>query len=78
MAKIKWINFGTEVTPEGRTVTYVGDGTDFTIESRRRHIPHANREGYWDHTTYFLLRAGEEVAEKWSLRDAKALAEEMM
>lgn len=72
---IRWIKTGRTVSKEGSTVIYSGAGTDLTIESRKRHIPHANRSGTWDHTSYFILRNGEEIAEKWSLKDAKEYAE---
>ena len=72
---IGWIKTGRTVNSEGTTITYSGVGTNLTIESRKRHIPHANRAGTWDHTSYFVLKDGKEVAEKWSLRDAKVFAE---
>lgn len=66
-----WTKTGKRVGPEGTTITYSLSETDITIESRKRHIPHANREGTWDHTSYFVLIDGKEVAEKNSLADAK-------
>lgn len=75
---IKWEKTGRTVTPEGTTIIYSGKGTDLTIESRKRHIPHANGIGTWDHTSYFVLQSGTEVIEKMSLRDAKEAAERMM
>lgn len=75
---IKWIKAGRTVSCEGTTVIYRGEGTDITIESRKRHIPHAGgRSGTWDHTTYFVLKDGIEIKEKYSLKDAKAYAETM-
>ena len=75
---ITWIKTGKTVNTEGTTIFYTGKGTDFTIESRKRHIPHANgRSGSWDHTTYFVLRSGNELIEKYSLADAKEYAEKM-
>ena len=65
------------MSAEGTTITYRGKGTRFTIESRKRHIPHANGDGTWDHTTYFVLEDGRELKEYWSLRDAKEAAEVM-
>lgn len=71
-----WIKTGKAVSNEGTTITYSLSGTDYTIESRKRHIPHAGgRSGTWDHTTYFVLDDVEEVIEKYSLADAKAFAE---
>lgn len=76
MAGIKWEKVGKKVNAEGTTITYSGAGTTLTIESRKRHIPHANgREGFWDHTSYFVLMNGAELVEKHSLKDAKEYAE---
>lgn len=72
---IKWTKAGRTVSEEGTTIIYQGEGTDLTIESRKRHIPHANRSGTWDHTSYFVIRDGEEIIEKWSLTEAKEYAE---
>lgn len=72
---IRYQKIGKTVTTKGTTITYQGVGTDITIESRKRHIPHANGVGTWDHTSYFVLMNGEELAEKMSLRDAKEYAE---
>ena len=72
---MKWIKEGRAVSEVGTTVTYRADGTNVTIESRKRHIPHANRSGTWDHTSYFVLKAGKEMKECFSLKDAKEYAE---
>lgn len=72
---ITWVKTGKSVSAEGTTITYQGVGTDLSIESRKRHIPHAGRSGTWDHTTYFVLKAGKELKERYSLRDAKEWAE---
>lgn len=78
---MKWIKIGRTVNEEGTTVCYAGEGTDLTIESRKRHIPHApgklgyNGATYWDHTTYWVLKDGEELKECYSLKDAKEYAE---
>ena len=74
---IEWKKTGKIVSDEGTTITY-SSGTAYTIESRKRHIPHANGIGTWDHTTYFVLRDGAEIAEEYSLSDAKYLAENMI
>ncbi len=70
-----WTKISRTVNTEGTTITYAGLGTDYTIESRKRHIPHANGVGTWDHTSYFVLLAGRDLAEKMSLSDAKEFAE---
>jgi len=72
---IRWIKTGRSVNAEGTTITYQGAGTSITIESRKRHIEHANGIGTWDHTSYFVLNNGEEVVEKQSLTAAKEYAE---
>ena len=75
---IEWKKTGKIVSDEGTTITY-SSGTAYTIESRKRHIPHAGgRSGTWDHTTYHILRDGVEVGKKYSLSDAKYLAENMI
>jgi len=79
MAKLIWKRTGRRVSAEGTDTIYTAIGTNFTIESRKRHIPHANgRSGTWDHTTYFVLRDGYEMVEKYSLADAKEYAEALM
>lgn len=71
-----WAKTGRTVGPEGTTVTYTDlRETGLTIESRKRHIPHANGSGTWDHTTYWVLRDGEELAEHWTLAGAKVWAD---
>lgn len=72
---IKWTRTGKSVSPEGTTIEYSGIGTMLTIESRKRHIPHSNRSGTWDHTTYFVIDGGVDVKELYSLKDAKEFAE---
>lgn len=74
---IKWEKTKRQVSTEGTTITYSGKGTDIEIESRKRHIPHANGKGTWDHTSYFVLEDGKEVKEKQSLKDAKEFAESL-
>ena len=61
---------------DGVTTRYKLHGTDITIESCRRHIPHANGIGTWDHTSYWVLSDGVELKEKMRLMDAKEWAEE--
>lgn len=57
-------------------LVYVAEGTELKIESRKRAIPHANRSGYWWHTTYFVIRPDGSEKEYWSLRQAKEAAED--
>lgn len=71
-----WAKTGRTVGPDGTTITYTDlRETGLTIESRKRHIPHANGSGTWDHTTYWVLRDGEELAEHWTLAGAKVWAD---
>lgn len=71
-----WAKTGRTVGPEGTTITYTDlRETGLTIESRKRHIPHANGSGTWDHTTYWVLRDGEELAEHLTLGGAKVWAD---
>lgn len=64
-----------KISKEGTTITYSLPNTEITIESRKRHIPHADGIGTWDYTSYFILKNGKELAEKRSLKDAKEYAE---
>lgn len=74
---MKWIKTGRRVDAEGTTITYKAAGTDIEIESRKRHIPHANgRGGTWDHTTYVALKDGKDFKECYSLSQAKQYVEE--
>lgn len=74
---MKWNKISKLVSSEGTTITYECDALQgITIESRKRHIPHANRAGTWDHTSYFVIKDGKET-EKWSLKDAQEYAERM-
>ena len=73
---VKWAKTGKQVSAAlGTTITYRLEGTPYTVESRKRHIPHANRSGTWDHTSYFVRKDGVDVAEKHTLRAAKEYAE---
>lgn len=74
---IRWVKTGREVNAEGSTTYYEGAGTPYSVESRKRHIPHANRSGTWDHTSYFVMKDGEEIKERYTLKEAKAFAEEL-
>ena len=75
MAGLKWERTGRRVSLERTDTIYSAAGTGYTIESRKRPIPHANREGFWYHTTYWVLKDGKELIERYSLKDAKEYAE---
>ncbi len=75
----KWVKVGRETGPEGTTITYALSGTDYLIESRKRHIKHANnRPGTWDHTSYVILNGNDEMAEKMTLKDARKYVEQLL
>ena len=75
---MKWIRTGKTVGPEGTTIIYEGHRAGIRIESRKRHIPHANGSGTWDHTTYFVVVDGVDLKERYSLADAKEWAEDYL
>ena len=71
---LKWIRTRHVNNSDGTTITYEAEGTDYIIESRKRHIPHAvgsGKGGTWDYTSYFVVRDGEDIKELHSLKDAK-------
>ena len=69
-----WKKTGKIVNEEGTTIRYELPGTALAIESRKRHIPHANGIGTWDHTTYMVIVDGQDVKTCYSLADAKEYA----
>ena len=82
---MKWERTGKTVGSEGTTIEYRPIGANkiatacrFSIESRKRHIPHANGSGTWDHTTYWVLYDGKDIIERYSLSDAKQSAEDLI
>ncbi len=76
---MKWIKTGTKIVAgQGTTIIYQLLGTPYTVESRKRPIPHANRSGSWDHTSYFVLKDGTELIEKHTLRAAREYAEALL
>lgn len=75
---IKWVKVEKTVNREGTTITYQAENDRWLIiQSRKRHIPHANGSGTWDHTTYWVMENGNELKECYSLADAKEYAEKM-
>lgn len=74
---IKWEKVEKNVNREGTTITYEAKGFGLYIQSRKRHIPHANGVGTWDHTTYWLLAPVIGFEKQfWSMKDAKEFAEQ--
>ena len=75
---LTWEKLGTTINQEGTTITYCTKelGKTILVQSRKRHIPHANGVGTWDHTSYFVLFQGAEMKECWKLGEAKKWAEE--
>jgi len=73
---LKWEKAVHTIHSDGSAeLRYIADGTDCKIESRKRAIPHANRSGYWWHTTYFVIRPDGTEKEYWTLKSAKEAAE---
>jgi hypothetical protein len=65
-----WQRAGKIIRHDGTYILYENSGP-FQIESRRKQIPHANGSGTWDHTSYFVIRDGEDLKECFTLKDAK-------
>ena len=75
---MRWQKTGRTVMANGEsTTTYESIPSGFTIESRKKAIPHASRSGYWMHTTYFLVDSAGQEKEFYSLKNAKEAAEQM-
>jgi hypothetical protein len=73
---MNWKKTKSEAKPDGGSVTtYVSEDGRYTIESRKRPIPHSGRAGYWMHTSYFLIDGSGRESEFWRLADAKDAAE---
>ena len=74
---MNWTKTGKTTKANGEsTVYYVSDVGRYLIESRKRAVPHSNREGSWMHTTYFLVRPDGTETEHMSLLAAKSAAEQ--
>ena len=66
-----WKLIGKHQGPLGTTIIYGAEDCVYEIQSRKRHIPHANGSGTWDHTSYFVIQNGQEVKELQRLQAAK-------
>jgi hypothetical protein len=74
---MKWVKALRDVSANNTTATlYRLEGTEYTVLSLKRPIPHANGVGAWMHTTFTVQRDGQQIAEKYTLKAAKAYAEE--
>ena len=73
----KWVKAGKTVNAQGMTITYRLEETDVLVQSRRRHIPHANGSGWWEHTSYWVINKGEEIKEFMRRADAEKYAERL-
>lgn len=82
MTQILWEKVSKTVNAEGTTIRYQacmpGKRLPLYIESRKRHIPHANGVGTWDHTEYVVIKGNEELATRQTLMAAKGYAEEVL
>lgn len=74
-----WIKTGRTVKANGEsTVVYTAKGAEWlTIESRKRAILHANGVGSWMHTSFWVVVNGQDVKERYSLKDAKEWGEKL-
>ncbi len=80
-----WQRIDRSENDEGTTITYAIDGSVYAskfilVQSRKRHILHANATGpddTWDSTSYFVIRNGQDVKQFWRLSEAKEYAEEI-
>lgn len=75
---IKWEKIGKSISIDKTVIVYSCCMTSYTVESRKRRIPHASKPGAWEYTSYFVLKDGEEVIEKHSLKDAKKYVEDLL
>lgn len=73
----EWRIIGKTEDEGGRTITYASENCHYLIESRLRHVPHANGSGTWDSTTYVVTRGGKDVKTLYRLGDAKKYARDL-
>lgn len=79
MAIIKWTKGGKLIRQNMTINIYYYGETGYTVESRKKQIPHANgRAGTWEQTTYFVVKDGEDVKEFWTLKGAQAYVMNVM
>ena len=72
-----WVKDSKIENEQGTTISYRLIDSDFIVESRKVHIPHANGyAGTWDYTSYHIMRGGKEIGSRPTLKAAKNYAEE--
>ena len=75
---IRWVRTGTTIKDNGeRTIVYQGINTPYQIECRRRLLGNKKNNSMRLSTSYFVVKDGEELAEKFLLRDAKGFVENL-
>ena len=74
---IQWEKSGKWIRDGNTVIGYQGVGTDLQILSVKEQIPHANRPGTWEHTTYVVVQGTKMIVKRNTLKDAKAFAEEL-
>lgn len=78
MGKFAWKKSGKIIRHDVTAIVYECDAVPYTIESRKKQIPHTNGyPGTWEHTTYFVVEDGEDVREFQTLKDAKDYVEDL-
>lgn len=73
-----WEKAGKEVRAGETIITYRDDPLEnpYSIESRKTAIPHANGEGYWHKTYYWVVGPdGKDLRMFYTLKEAKECAE---
>ena len=77
MSKLNWVRTGKLIRQDETIIIYSCNGP-YTIESRRKQIPHANGySGTWEQTTYVVVKDGVDIKECVTLKDAKDYVEDL-
>lgn len=72
-----WKQSGKTIKSTGeKTITYEKAGNQNIIQSRKERIPHANGDGFWFYTSYWLIRPDGSEKEYRKRIDAEKAAEE--
>lgn len=77
---MRWEKTGRKVYKNGGSdTTYtLKEFPELEVQSRKRPVSHANGEGYWMATSYFVVEHGTDVKEFWRLSEAKEYAESIV